>query len=311
VATEDAIVSGEAPGSRRRRLRLRRQNRHLGPLLEPVLPIDHDLLAGAQAFGNRCAIAFGLGDSHRALLDRVVGFDDEEKAAIGPSLDAARRHGHRVLQRVDLTPHIDEFARPQRLVRIVETGFEMNGAGRRVDLIVDQGQRPFRDLALLALRPGFRRDRTLDLGLANGIELILRRREADEDRLQLGDRHQRGVVAGMDEVADIDLPRAGAAADQRAELRIVEIQLRRLDRGFVGRHRAGQRIGAGAIRVELLARDKFFADQGLVAVGVALCIGELRLVAGKIGLCLGKGRLIRPRIDLEQRGRRPLSPGPL
>jgi hypothetical protein len=61
----------------------------------------------------------------------------------------------------------------------------------------------------------------------------------------------------------------------------------------------------------LLARDKFFADQGLVAVGVALCIGELRLVAGKIGLCLGKGRLIRPRIDLEQRGRRPLSPGPL
>ena len=104
----------------------------------------------------------------------------------------------------------------------------------------------------------------------------------------------------MDEVADVHLTRAGAAVDRRAELRIVEIELRRLDRGFVGRHRAGLRIRARAIGIELLPRDKLFADQRLVAVRVALRIGELSLVAGEIGLRLRERRLVRPRIDLEQ-----------
>ena len=74
-------------------LRLRRQDRDFAALVETVLAIDHDPLARRQAFRYRGKIVLGLGHRDDPLLDRIVGLDDEEIAAVGPSLNALRWHG--------------------------------------------------------------------------------------------------------------------------------------------------------------------------------------------------------------------------
>ena len=139
------------------------------------------------------------------------------------------------------------------------------------------------------------------LVLAHFVEGLLRQRKADEDRLELGDRNQRGIVVGVHEVALVDEAGAQPPVDRRADVGVAEIELGGVDLRLVALD-CGLQLGdqRGLLVIAL---------PGLVAraeeLGIAL---EIELGAGQLGLVLLLGRLgllqrrlVGPRIDLKQR----------
>ena len=64
--------------------------------------------------------------------------------------------------------------------------------------------------------------------------MLLRHREADEDRLDLRDGDERGVLAGLDEVAEVDEPGAGAPVDRRADVGVLQVEVGGVDLRLVG-----------------------------------------------------------------------------
>src|SRR6185437_11626242 len=100
-----------------RRLRI-----DLAALVEAVLAVDDDLLAGAEALADGGDALLDLGDLDVADLDGHVRLDDEEILAIGAALQRPRRDGDRALVDADDEPRVDELAGPQRLLGVVEGG---------------------------------------------------------------------------------------------------------------------------------------------------------------------------------------------
>src|SRR5690348_3006960 len=112
----------------------------LAALVEAVLAVDDDLLAGGEALADGGDAVLDFRDLDVADLDGHVRLDDEEIFAIGAALQRTRGDGDGILVDADDEPRVDELARPQRLVGVVERALEADRAGRRVDLVVDEGE---------------------------------------------------------------------------------------------------------------------------------------------------------------------------
>ena len=79
----------------------------------------------------------------------------------------------------------------------------------------------------------------------------------DRDRLQLRDRDDTGLLRGGDDIALVNQTEAGAAGEWRADRRIVQLDLRRFDRGHIGRDLCGQLRDQRVLGVELLLGCEF------------------------------------------------------
>ena len=125
--------------------------------------------------------------------------------------------------------------------------------------------------------------RALGRGRVDPHDLLLRQAELHRDRLQLGDDDEARGVGGVDDVALIDLPQAGAARQRRNDLGVAEHGLRVVDRSLVGIH---QRFLLGdhrALGIGLLLRAGIGGGQLLIANQIEALIGEQRLVLGLLG----------------------------
>src|SRR6185437_11338039 len=164
-------------------LRRGRRGRHftrlervdLAALLETELAFGYNPFADIEdAAHYPVAVAHFAGHHDRLHLHRVVALHLVDVVAIGPALHRLRRNHQAAVDRADQQLHVDELARPQFIVLVVELGLEPERAGGGVDLVVDDlehaaaGDR-------VRIDPIQRRDlQRLDLGRAtNHVEVLL------------------------------------------------------------------------------------------------------------------------------------------
>ena len=172
-----------------------------------------------------------------SMLDRALG--DGEHVAV----DAKREiRGHRQ-------------PRPQRVVLIGELRLQSNCAGRNVHQIVADGElaggKPFALGVLHGRFQGAPSQLPVD-----AVDIFLGLGEDDGNRLQLCNRHNAGLLAGVDEIALIDQPEPDPTGYGRANGRVIELDPRRVDRRRVRRDGCRQLIDERVLSVELLLRGE-------------------------------------------------------
>src|SRR5262249_29504331 len=82
----------------------------------------------------------GAPDGHHARFHGVVGLDPVEELTLLARLHGFARDDGRSLYRVECEHRSHELTRPQQAVVVIERGFQMNGAGRSIDGVVDYRQ---------------------------------------------------------------------------------------------------------------------------------------------------------------------------
>ncbi len=137
--------------------------------------------------------------------------------------------------------------------------------------------------------------------LVDLVKVLLRHREADENRLQLRDRDEAGRVGRPHHVAGIDQPHAEPAVDRGADIGKAEIEPGILDLRLIGLDRGLQLLHQRLLLVIGLPRLGPGREELAPAGEIGLRADELRLV-----LLLRRHRLVergleRAGIDLDQR----------
>ena len=148
---------------------------------------------------------------------------------------------------------IHELVWPQRIVLVVEYGFEFAGAGGLVDLIVD-GQQLSREPVWFDYRGCNASTSSVPFPICrdHGLQVVFRQGEENGDGLELGD-HEHGIgVGGMNDVAGINQPQTNASGDRRRDMAINEIQLGIVDRGLVVADGSFELVDRGLLRIHLL-----------------------------------------------------------
>ncbi len=130
-------------------------------------------------------------DLQIAHLRLAVLADDIGIEAVGAALHGDVGYHDDVVQRLDEQTRRDGQRRPQLVIRVGKLGLEADGAGRRVDLVVDQRQCASVELGLAVGRIGDDRQRPRIQRVVDARKLLLGRSEDDGDRLDLRDRRRR------------------------------------------------------------------------------------------------------------------------
>src|SRR3979490_3314355 len=101
-----------------------RLDHDLRPGPETQLALRYDLLAFFQTVRDDRAVALG---GH-------IGLDHENVLAIGTGLNRFGRHDQGVFLVVELDPHVDELARPQRVLPVLELRPQFDPAAARMGI---------------------------------------------------------------------------------------------------------------------------------------------------------------------------------
>ncbi|MCY1434890.1 hypothetical protein D9M71_509660 [compost metagenome] len=172
------------------------------------------------------------------------------------AVDAALHHLRRyyqgfLIQRgLQLQGH--QLPGPQPRVGVGELGLDPDGAGVGRHLIVDQGQLAFAQQRAAAVAVAFQIGLHHGWGLRGeqalqGRQQLLRQRELDADRVDLGNAEQPLGIGDAQEVAFIHIANTYPAADRGANLGIGELHL-----GGVNRRLVAQRRGLELVEQRLL-----------------------------------------------------------
>ena len=229
-----------------------------------------------------------------------VGCHHVGEEAVGTTLDRGVGNHHDVPDSAHHQACRHRQARPERVVLVREARFQLDGAAGHVHLVVDELQRAFAQplLAVGAERShleGASLQAVIDVG-----ELLLGRGEDDGDRLHLSDGEDACLVAGVHDVAGIDLAEAGAARERRADGSVGELHLGALDGGLVGLEQGGEIGDVGGALIQDLLRGNALLCERDRALQILLGVVEVGLVLGQLGGCLIEGCLERRRVDLHQ-----------
>ena len=241
-----------------------------------------------------------LRDFDRANRDPIVGADHKDELPLVVLLHGVRRDGQRGGDDRGRKIDIDERAGPQLTVPVRRYSLELKGSGSRGCLIVDRQQRA--DIELF--RTGLIIDRRLDwparhCRLDRG-NIVARQSKHDADWLHLRQNNDAGRVAGLDQVADVDLQEAGHAVEGRPQRCVVHLRLVAGDEPLVGLH------GGRVLRDEkllvgnLLQGDRILSAKLLIAFEIGLRLGMKGGVPGQLSLRLGQSSLVKTRVDFGQ-----------
>jgi hypothetical protein len=198
-----------------------------------------------------------VGLAYQLHFDDRVQPDQERVGAVLPDLDGGARHHDGVRLRAEGQGDVNELPGPQPSIVIGELRLERDGAGRDIDLVVDEDECAG-DRRLRLARDGHGH-RQAARGRAQGHQMPLRHRECHVDRPQLRNRDQRrcgGQLGRLDEISLLEGDRSGPAADRRRDRRVGQVdagvfdgRFARADGGF--KHRQG-----GLHVLELLRRRR-------------------------------------------------------
>ena len=114
---------------------------HSGAVLNFVGSFDNHQLAGLQFRSHGDVVSLGCFQRDRANVRLLVRIHNVYVRALRSALDRRCGNDRGVFDDVEQQMHIHELIRKQRVVRIVEYGFEARRAGALVDLIVDREKR--------------------------------------------------------------------------------------------------------------------------------------------------------------------------
>ena len=291
-------------GARRARRGRRRpiaRQLHARAVAQPVAAFGDDALAGLEALGDCDHLvgrdaALDRPDRHRAVV-----VDDVDEVAARAAPQRRDRHDDRAVDRAQQQARVDELVREQRRRGVGEARLGLDGAGLHVDLVVERHEDAV--VELLRARAVERGDGELGAGGDARLHLgnaVLRHRERDVDRRQLGDHGDAVGIAGADVVAGVDGAQADAAGDRRDDAAVAEVQARRVLVGAVDDQRALELLDQRRLGVDVLARDRVLAEQRLVALQLDPRAVELRLVALARADRLLQRDLERARIDRDE-----------
>ncbi|KAG0952837.1 hypothetical protein G6F31_013503 [Rhizopus arrhizus] len=210
---------------RRGRRFARLQRGDLAARLEAELAFTDHALATLQAFGDlHLAVAHFHAAAHGLHLYRVVALHDVDVLAIRATQHRLGRDDHAATDGTQLHAHVDELARPQPVVGVVEDRAGLERAAVGADQVVDHVQLAVagKHVRIGAVQRGHRH-RPGRLRLAHVAELALGQVERHVDRMDLGQRDQRGTR--VDHVAGVDRADAGNAGDRCGDLGVLQLHL--------------------------------------------------------------------------------------
>src|SRR5262249_49737385 len=233
--------------------------RDFAAILQLVLTVDHYRLAWVQAPAQANVAAGGLRNRDHANLDAVVGAHGVDIRSLRAALNGRSGNNSQVMLGVDQQMHVHKLIGKKRVVRIVETGFQLVGAGCGIDLIIDGEQLSrgnfLRVVAIISV------DIELDAGAELGAhlgKLVLRQTEEHGNGLKLSNDDQAVRVVGVHDISRIYEAQADAPADRRSDAGICELKLRIGNRAFVGMDGTVILADKRGLRIELLLRDDAF-----------------------------------------------------
>jgi hypothetical protein len=261
--------------------------------------VDHDAVARHESGNDLHVIAVGLAQDNLAYRDGIVGIDEVDERARLPALNARRRHRRHVFVGIEQQPDVHELIWEQKLVlvRILRPQFDRSRGG--VDLAVGGQQRTVSDLGAAAAIIGVRRQDGSGLDpLRNGLQVVLRHREQDADRLQLGNNNETVGVAWRHVVALVYQAQPDATVQRRQDAAVLQVDLGGLNRRTVGFHRALILRNQSHLRIECLPGHGILRRETLIAGQIDLRALQQGLVPQQISVRLGKGRFVRARVDL-------------
>src|SRR5512139_2791235 len=239
--------------------------------------------------------------SDRPYRDRVVILDDINKSAVRAPLNRAGRNHHDLLEGVDQQPDIDELPGPELQLGVGKFRLELHGAGRLIDLIVNDPEHAMIDHGIVVGSLRVDIERSFVEGRVHLRKVLLRKIEQHRYRLQLRDHdYRRAGVGRAYIIAFIDHTDAGAAVDRRGDGRVAEHRRGVVDRRLIGLHQRGVLRHQCALRIGLLFVDRGGGGESFVAVKINLRVRELRFVLRLLGHRLSELRLIDDGVDLGQ-----------
>src|SRR5262249_13758381 len=103
----------------------------------------NDPFIGLKTFVDQGLSLFDLGDFDGAHLDGLVVLDHEGVGAVGSALDDGGRDDKAVVAGGQQQAGVHELAGPETKIVIGKVRLQADGAGRRVDLVVDDSQCSF------------------------------------------------------------------------------------------------------------------------------------------------------------------------
>src|SRR5947199_1758051 len=207
------------------------------------LRFHHDLRTGADAkltlrdylfaFLQTCRDdrvgAFSALDGDSAQFGGHVGLDHENVLTLGTGLHGFGWHNQSIVLVVELDPYVDELARPERVLAVLELSPQLDGPGARVDGVIDEDQRSGGCGLIRTRGQRLNRERPRGHVAANGPELLLRHGEVHVDRLHLVDHHQGERIVRLDEVSQLNLYLCGVAVDRIANRTVLQADRRAVE----------------------------------------------------------------------------------
>ena len=209
------------------------------------------------------------------------------------------------LRRIDDDAH--EQPRNQQLVRIGEGGADGDGAGGRIDAIVDEIEAAGMRILIIIGEPEPRHRRCWRLpvlgrllGAQDIIEIgPLADIEDDIDRVELDEGGQH-VARRADEVADAVGGPPDTPGERRVDARIAEVEFRLLEFRLAGVDRRHRRLLVGQRLIEGFLTDVAVAEQAARPLVVLTAADDLRLRLDHPRRRDIDRRLIRGPLDREQ-----------
>src|SRR5260370_25243390 len=150
---------------------------------EPDLAVGDDRLAGGHALADDSLIVHLWDDGHGTEFDAIAGSDDINVLPFLSILHGLNGYDDGVGAVGDPHGHVHELAWPEGVGGVREGGLEGDGAGLRVDGVVDEGQFAAGDRRATVRRDGS--DREAGRGVAHLRKLGLRDGDRYVHRLDL------------------------------------------------------------------------------------------------------------------------------
>ena len=260
-----------------------------------VAAFGHNALARLQALFNQHSLGRGHAgrDGARVRHARLIHHIHIVPFGAGAHGGHGNQHAFALAQ---LQAHVHKLVRKKACALVAEAGLGARRTRGGVNLVVQRGKAPFgQDVRAGAVQrrhgqrlPGLLRGQ-------HGGHVVLRHGKKHIHRMHLRERGQ-GRGAG-NKVARVHRPQAHAARDGRSDVRVAQVDLRRLHGGGGGLRGRLQLLNLRGLRIQLLAGDGVLLPQRFIAPERHLRGLKLRLLLRALRLGLRQRLLERARVN--------------
>ena len=183
--------------------------------ISAAVTVGDDDVPLLQAGGKASGVTRGLRDRNGANADDISLTNEINVGALRAALNSGYRNEREIFARVHEQMDVDELVREERVVLIIEGGFEFVRSGGGIDLIVDGEKLAGSNFERIIPIEGIHVElNAFAEFVVNLRELVLRQAKDDGDGLNLRDDKEAVGVRSVNNVAGIDEAQAHATGDR-------------------------------------------------------------------------------------------------